>query len=136
MSDRDLIAKKLRFIEEQLKDLRRLRPETIPTDPMVAAFAERRLQVAIQAAMDVASRVVSDEVLGEPRRNRDMFELLGKHHWLPSDLVERLVQMVGFRNILVHGYQIVDPVRVQAIVTDNLGDLDQFIRSIRDRIRG
>ena len=134
MTDRDLIAKKLRYIEEQLKDLRRLRPEAIPTDEMVEAFAERRLQVAIQAALDVASHVVSDQVLGEPRRNRDMFELLGKHGWLPAELVERLVRMVGFRNILVHGYEIVDPARVRAIVEDNLGDLDQFVLCIRDRV--
>src|SRR5256712_13922205 len=71
-------------------------------------FVEHTLQIAIQAALDVASHIVSDERLGEPRTNRELFDILQRYGWLPPALTEVMRQMVGFRNIVVHGYQGVD----------------------------
>src|SRR4051812_12224986 len=39
-------------------------------------FVEHTLQIAIQAMRDVASHIVSDERLGEPRTNQELLELL------------------------------------------------------------
>jgi uncharacterized protein YutE (UPF0331/DUF86 family) len=44
-----------------------------------------------------------------------------------------LRDMVGFRNILVHGYQVVDAARVQDIVEHRLGDLLAFAAAMRAR---
>jgi hypothetical protein len=41
-------------------------------------FVEHTLQTAIQAAIDVTGHIVSDERLGEPRTNREMFDLLAR----------------------------------------------------------
>jgi len=43
-------------------------------------------------------------------------------------------RMVGFRNILVHGYAIVDVAVVQEIVEHRLDDLLQFAMAIRARL--
>ena len=77
MTDPDLVAKKLAVIETSVRELRTLaRPEEVTRDVKEQRFVEHTLQVAIQAALDVASHVVSDERLGEPRTNRDLFMLL------------------------------------------------------------
>ena len=64
MTDPELLAKKLAFIETCVAELRRLaRPEMIDTDIREERFVEHTLQIAIQAAQDVASHIVSDDVL-------------------------------------------------------------------------
>jgi uncharacterized protein YutE (UPF0331/DUF86 family) len=44
--------------------------------------------------------------------------------------------MVGFRNVLVHGYAEVDPAVVVDVLVHRLGDLEGFVRSIRGRLEG
>ena len=51
-----------------------------------ARFVLHTLQIAIQAALDVASHIVSDERLGEPETNRELFDRLAQHGWLSVDL--------------------------------------------------
>jgi uncharacterized protein YutE (UPF0331/DUF86 family) len=132
VTDVDLLAKKLAFIETCLRELRTLaRPEAIRADVKERRFAEHTLQLAIQAALDVASHVVSDERLGEPRTDR---ELLAGAGWLAPDLAARLRDMAGFRNVLVHGYTDVDPDLVRDVVTNHLSDLDAFVAAARARL--
>jgi uncharacterized protein YutE (UPF0331/DUF86 family) len=135
MTDLDLLEKKLAFIETCVRELRELsRPEHIETDIREQRFVAYTLQMAIQTALDSASHIVSDERLGEPRTNRELFELLQQHHWLSPDLTETLRKMVGFRNIVVHGYQSVDPRIVRDIVEHRLDDLLAFTAAIKSRL--
>ena len=134
MTDPGLVAKKLALIETCVRELRSLiRPHEIVTDLRSERFAEHTLQIAIQALLDVASHIVSDERLGEPRTNRELFDLLAGGGWLPADMVDTLKAMVGFRNILVHGYEVVDARIVKQIVEERLEDLLAFARVIRAR---
>jgi uncharacterized protein YutE (UPF0331/DUF86 family) len=109
VTDPDLVAKKLAVVETCVSDLRRLaRPAELSSDLRERRFVEHTLQIAIQAALDVASHIVSDERLGEPRTSRELFDLLERSNWVPSPLAATLRNMVGFRNVLVHGYDDVD----------------------------
>ncbi len=135
MTDRELVAKKLAFIETCVCELRTLaRPEALAMDLRELRFVEHTLQLAIQAALDVASHVVSDERLGEPRTNRDLFDLLARSGWIATDLADALGRMAGFRNILVHGYAEVDPGIVRDVVENRLGDLEAFAAVVRARL--
>jgi uncharacterized protein YutE (UPF0331/DUF86 family) len=136
MTDIDLVRKKLAFIETCVADLRRLaRPERIEEDLREERFVEYTLQVAIQAALDVASHIVSDDRLGEPENNRALFLLLVGAGWVPADLGPVLSDMVGFRNILVHGYQAVDPAVVRQVVEHHLDDLLGFAAAVRRKLQ-
>jgi hypothetical protein len=67
MTDPELIAKKLGEIETCVSDLRTLaQPDRLRQDIRERRFIEHTLQLAIQAALDVASHIVSDERMGEP----------------------------------------------------------------------
>ena len=137
MTDWGLVAKKLAFIETCLADLRRLvTPEEIVRDLRAQRFAEHTLQVAIQAALDVASHIVSDERLGEPATNRDLYALLARAGWIGEAQVLTLGAMAGFRNVLVHGYTEVDPALVRDVVEHRLADLEGFVAAIRRRSGG
>jgi uncharacterized protein YutE (UPF0331/DUF86 family) len=42
--------------------------------------------------------------------------------------------MVGFRNILVHGYEVVDLRILREVVDQRLGDLLEFVAVIRQKM--
>jgi len=135
VTDPDLIAKKLAAVETCVADLRRLaRPAELATDLRERRFVEHTLQIAIQAALDVASHIVSDDRLGEPRTSRELFDLLERAGWIQASLARILRNMVGFRNVLVHGYDDVDLSIVRDVVDHRLDDLLQFVTIVRKRI--
>src|SRR5437660_10893110 len=121
MTDPDLIAKRLAFIETCVMQLRTMaKPELIATDVREERFVEHTLQLAIQAALDVASHIVSDDRLGEPKTNYDLFDLLRGAGWIDEAQRATLRKMTGFRNLVVHGYMAVDLGIVRSIVENNL----------------
>ncbi len=136
MTDPELIAKKLALIETRVRELREVaQPERIAKDVREERFVVYTLQTAIQAAIDVASHIVSADRLGEPESNRELFDLLSKNDWLSDPLADTMSAMAGFRNILVHGYQSVDLEIVRDVVENRLDDLMAFIHAIRLHIR-
>ena len=135
MTDADLVAKKLAIIEGCLRDLRTLaRPADLAVDVREERFVEHTLRVAIQAALDVASHIVSDQRLGEPRSNRELFTARVRDGSLAPDLAALLAAMAGFRNVLVHGYGDVDLAVVRDVLENHLGDLDAFVAAMRVRL--
>jgi uncharacterized protein YutE (UPF0331/DUF86 family) len=38
---------------------------------------------------------------------------------------------IGFRNVVVHGYTVVDPAIVRDVVENRLGDITDFVSAIR-----
>lgn len=132
MTDPELVAKKLALIETCVQELRTLaRPEAMRHDLRERRFVEHTLQIAIQAALDVASHIVSDERLGEPETNRALFDLLAGSGRLPLALAATLRDMAGFRNVIVHGYQAVDLGIVEDVLRNHLDDLLAFVAGIR-----
>jgi len=135
VTDPALIAKKLAFIETCVRELRTLaRPAEIARDVREQRFVEHTLQIAIQAALDVASHIVSDQRLGEPRRQSELFAILARHGWLTDDLATTMRHIVGLRNVVVHGYQDVDLGILRDTVAHRLDDLLRFGEEIRRRL--
>jgi uncharacterized protein YutE (UPF0331/DUF86 family) len=61
--DRDLVAKKLAFIETCVRELRELsRTEALRTDVKEERFVEHTLQIAVQAALGVVEDVVGNRL--------------------------------------------------------------------------
>jgi uncharacterized protein YutE (UPF0331/DUF86 family) len=132
MTDRDLVEKKLAFIETCISELRQLAvPGQLESDVKERRFVEHTLQVAIQAALDVAAHIVADDRLGEPSTNHEVFSLLVRAGRLAPAEGSALKAAAGFRNILVHGYAAVDPSIVRDVLTHHLGDLLAFVAAIR-----
>lgn len=137
MNDVALIEKKLAFIETCVRELREVaRPDRLGSDLRETRFIEHTLQLAIQAALDVASHIVSARRLGEPQTNRALFDLLWKGGIIGESLAGNLYAMAGFRNVLVHGYQEVDVAIVEDIVRNRLVDFEEFAAAVRKHVAG
>jgi uncharacterized protein YutE (UPF0331/DUF86 family) len=135
LTDADLVAKKLALIETYVRELRTLaHPEKLEVDVREERFVEHTLQIAVQAALDVASHIASDDSLGEPRTNQELFDLLSRHGVIDEQLSRSLRAAVGFRNLLVHGYASVDKAIVRDVLENHLGDLLGFVTAVRAHI--
>jgi uncharacterized protein YutE (UPF0331/DUF86 family) len=135
VTDLQLVAKKLALIETSVGELRSLAHlEAVQEDVRELRFAAYTLHIAIQAALDVAAHIVADNRLGEPQNNRELFELLARYGWISRELLGSLKEMVGFRNIVVHGYERLNAAIVEKILRDHLDDLLQFVSAIRAQL--
>ena len=100
------------------------------SDPLIYGNAERYLQLAIQAVLDVSNHIVSDRNLNLPADNKELFDLLAKHKIVSVGLARKLTLMAGFRNLLVHEYLEIDRHRVYASLENDLADFERFIRAV------
>jgi uncharacterized protein YutE (UPF0331/DUF86 family) len=123
--DRDVVIAKLDVVERCIARIEEVhsgeRTELLPVD--IEDITAINLQRAVQAAIDLATHVVSTESYGTPDSTSDAFTLLERQGVIDSNLAGRLRRMVGFRNIAIHDYQSVDPAIVESIVEQRLGDL-------------
>ena len=127
MVDADLLLKKAAFIRSCLRELRELgQLAQIRSDLREERFVVHTLQLACQAALDLASHVVSDQALGEPQTNRELFALLQQAGLIDADLAASMARLAGFRNVIVHGYERVSLDVVEDVVRHRLGDLESF----------
>lgn len=110
-----------RVREEYEKD-----PATFATDFTRQDSAVLNIQRACEAALDMGQHLIRRERLGIPQSSRDVFELLFQSSWVEEGLVKNLKNMVGFRNIAVHGYQALQLPIMVAIITQHLGDFLAF----------
>ncbi len=74
------------------------------------------IQRALQAALDLANRVIRLKQLGIPQESRASFSLLSDHGYVSVALAESMMKMVGFRNIAVHEYQKLNMAILKAVI--------------------
>ena len=88
------------------------------------------LVTSIEGCIDVAQHLASSKGLGAPDSNADALRLLGRESRIvSSELADRMALAVGFRNVLVHQYALVDD-RIVFGAVDRLGDFDDFVAQI------
>lgn len=130
MVDRAVMERRLRSLRDFLEGMRRrfanTTVEAFVANEDARLIAERLLQLACEACIDMANHVISDRGGEQPDSYRQAFAVLAKMGLLPDELAAELQRMTAMRNILVHGYLAVDPAKVHAAVTQRLGDLERF----------
>jgi uncharacterized protein YutE (UPF0331/DUF86 family) len=88
------------------------------------------LQRACKQAIDAASRVVSMRRLGVPADSAEAFTILERARVLTPATAARMRAMVGFRNVAVHQYQVLDQGILRAVVEKHLGDFADLCREL------
>ncbi len=88
------------------------------------------LQQAIQGCIDIGSHIISGEGWGAPGSISDIFYRLEEHGIIKPDLVETIIPMAGFRNLIVHQYQDVDFKIVYQLYQNRLHDIEAFLDAV------
>ncbi len=89
---------------EKLEPFKVKKKEELQQDPYLQDIVERNLEVAAQAVIDIANRIISIEGLQKPHDYYEAIIRLGEAGILTQDFAQNLAPISGFRNILVHGY--------------------------------
>lgn len=135
MSELDVVLSKINIIKNCLMAIEKA--TALEKEPeFLLSLYELNLQRAVQASIDLANVVIAKEGLGLPNTYRQSFEILLKHQVLPQGLANKMISMVGFRNISVHDYGKIKPEIVHSIVKSNLTDFEVFYEIIFNRAKG
>lgn len=123
----EVIRKRLNKLDEYLSILYKLRKYSLDdfvSDPEHYGSAERFLHLAIEAILDMGNHVIADSDLGIVNWYSDIPSILASKGYIDSDLGKKWLQMIGFRNMLVHDYLEVDRTIVYEILQRHLEDIE------------
>lgn len=133
MIDQDRIRQKIQVAQDGLRKLemiKRYSYEEFVRVPFVADACLRNLQVTIEALVDIGSHIVARHGYGLPKTYQDVIKALVINGVLEAKHQDNYVNMVKFRNRIVHMYDDVNMEEVYAVVQNNLPDFRTFITSI------
>jgi len=124
--DREKIEQRLLKLEQSVRKLKEIAAqswEQYSADEALRDRAERNLQVAAQACIDMANHIIADKGFRTPQGYGESFSVLAQEKVIPALLADKMRMVAGFRNILVHDYLEID----NNIVYTTLSHLDDFL---------
>ena len=122
----EVIRKRLNKLDEYLKILEGIKKysfEEFISDPEHYGSAERFLQLSIEVLNDIGNHIIADEELGMINWQSDIPDILHKNNYITKELKTNWIQIIGFRNILVHDYLDIDRKIVFSVLQNNLTDI-------------
>jgi len=126
-----LITEKLSRLREYLDYLRAMKDtslESFMSDFKARGAAERYLQLAIESVIDIGNEIISSLQLRRPERYREIPDILAEAKIIPSELAERIAQMIGFRNLLVHNYAVINKALEHEFLQTRLSDFESYMK--------
>lgn len=126
--DRERILAKVDELDGYLNELNGIAPRSFKEYQNVEKkrACERLLQVSIEAVIDICHLLVLGLRLGLPAEEDDLFRKLTEARILSEEMGEKLREMKGFRNILVHEYARVNDRLVYKAVRSKTQDFSSF----------
>ncbi len=138
MLEKDVVLSKIAIIKNCLNRIKKVKvtkldPQSLDEIDVEDIFV-LNLQRAIQASIDMAHVIISQENYALPSSYRMSFQVLQDNRRIDQDISQRLQKMVGFRNIAIHDYQEVDAGILGSILTKRLVDFEEFCRQIHQKL--
>ena len=131
------IENKLTELANYLEELSEFLPETqeeYETNTMAKRSSEKTFELASETIIDICNIIISENKFKTPQENRDSIERLVQNKILDKKLGEKLKDMIGFRNLLVHQYGKVDEQKAYKHLKEEIKDFEEFIESIQKYI--
>jgi len=132
-SDRVRILTKLDEMMKYVEELQSMLPDQVEYehDLIKRRACEKTIEVAIDSLIDVSAMIVSAQQFGLPKNEETIFDMLIEKKVISSKLGEKLKDMKGFRNILIHRYGQVDDEMVYHNLSSCMNDFFEFENNIK-----
>jgi len=132
---RQKILEKLENFQEYLNYIYQLKKEAKSEKVFLSDFhlfgnTERYLQLSIQIIVDVSHLLIIDLGLERPKDNYEAISIIYAHKIISEKMVNKLIKMVGLRNLLVHEYGKIDRKKIYKILKEQTEDLKNFKKQV------
>jgi uncharacterized protein YutE (UPF0331/DUF86 family) len=137
MSNIKAIENKISSVRKYSSILKRYKgfsKEKIQKNIDIRGAVERYLYLEAQAVIDLAEAVIAHNDFRKPSTMSDAFYILNEEKIIPVKLTEKLVRMVGFRNVLAHDYEDIDYDIVYKVLQEGLNDIEVFLSVISKKL--
>lgn len=138
MVDKESILDHLGKLEEAISDLEKYQKtvtlEDLETDRDKRNMVLHALLLAIQASIDIGNHLIAELHLERPETYRETFEILARANLLPSPLSQKLSELAGFRNVLVHLYWKLDLEETYKILQEDIPALKDFGKIVKRKL--
>lgn len=135
MIDEEKFQGKVDVVDRNLRKLDGLDFSELEDDFWMQQAVKHTLQEVIEACIDIANHIIASQGFERPDEYRGYFRVLGDEGVIERDLADRLGDMAGFRNILVHRYADVDMDKVHSILRNDLTDVEDFVAQVHDWVQ-
>jgi len=128
-----IIEAKLRIIEEKLLEIESwqiISYQKLQMNSMLRNATERALQVAIEAIIDVCEHILAIEGIPATDSSANVVKKVIEIGIITNS--PEYIDMIRFRNFIVHRYEKIDLEIIYAIVSKKLPVFRNFIHEIRN----
>jgi uncharacterized protein YutE (UPF0331/DUF86 family)/predicted nucleotidyltransferase len=133
--DKELVQRHLKQLREAvyiLKDLGTTRREEFTTDYRVYGLAERYLQIAIEACLQVCGILVASLGLRRPEGYHELLSVVAAQQIIPNTLAYRLEVLTNLRDTLVHDSGTLNHDLLYDYIQQRVDDLEAFANAIEE----
>jgi uncharacterized protein YutE (UPF0331/DUF86 family) len=134
--DQVILAQKLESLRRCIRRVEQKTPadvDQLVQDPDIQDILVLNLTRAVQLCVDIGSHVISESDEPAPSTMGDVFSTLEKLGIIASTTCKAMKKAVGFRNVAVHNYAVINWEIVFAICQKSLIDFRQFAKEISER---
>jgi uncharacterized protein YutE (UPF0331/DUF86 family) len=138
MVDEEVVADKLRYINQYTDDLKQMRgmsKEEYVEDMVTQRAVERTLMNLIQACIDLAQHIRSTEDLSPTGTAKQELQALGGADILSRETQEKMEEATGFRNVLAHRYGDIDHEVVYDVLHNDLHWFERYQQELAQWIQ-
>ncbi|MCB1764848.1 MAG: DUF86 domain-containing protein [Candidatus Competibacteraceae bacterium] len=131
--DWPLIEQKLESLRRCLRRVEEKCPkdvETLVQDYDAQDILTLNLTRAVQLCVDIGAHLVSGTEFPPPDTMGQTFDILMDAGIIAAELAKRMKKAVGFRNLAIHNYDVINWTIVFAIAHDRLTDFEDFAKAV------
>ena len=135
--DREIVEEKLESLRRCIQRVSEKCPPTVEAlflDIDLQDILVLNLSRAVQLCVDIASHLIADLEIAPPETMGYAVDAIANAGIIESNLAARLKKAVGFRNIAIHNYEIIDWRIVHSIAQKHLNDFSDFAGIIGARL--
>jgi uncharacterized protein YutE (UPF0331/DUF86 family) len=129
----NIIKTKLKIIDENVELVKGSLPENVRDFKNLGLVKDgiyKKIEASIQEIISICSIINTDLKLGIPSNRDDIIMALHDNNILSSNMTEKIKELKGFRNFLVHRYGKINDEVAFKDINDGLSDFELFKKEI------
>jgi len=134
--DKELVQRHLKQLRESVHILRGLgqtEREEFTTDYHIYGLAERYLQLAIEACLQICGILIASFGLRRPEGYHELLSIVASQHIIPPVLAYRLEILTNLRDTLVHDPGTLNHDLLYDHIQQRLDDLEAFADTVEEK---